>query len=555
MKTNLRSLSQTRPLLLWLWRSWKGYRTQAAINTALGLLSVFLDLCFVWLIKVTIDTATHMDNRLTLTQSISILIFVALLQVAINLIGRWVRATLGIQALNALQRAFFFRILGSEWRGIRKFHTGDLINRIEKDASSLITFLTENIPTLITTIAQFIGAFVILYIMRPRLAILVLLVIPMFLIISKLYMRRIRRITHDVRSTESKIQSTLQEGLQHSLVLKTLERVSHVTFNLSNQQRVLHQQVLHRTRYSSFSSGIMNLGMVTGFLIAFVWGIDDLRDNAITYGGLMAFMQLVSQIQSPARALTRFVPIFIEAFTATERLMELEEIPLEKRGYKEKIEGRVGVRLHDISFQYTSRSRHILEQFCYTFAPGSVTAILGETGAGKTTLIRILLALVRPTSGTAELFNEAGESIPISALSRSNFSYVPQGNTLFSGTIRENLALGNPNATTAEMEEVLHLAAADFVFRLPEGLEARCGEQGDGLSEGQAQRISIARALLKKSPIILLDEATSALDMETEATVIRNLMAYEAGRTIIFITHRAEVLKHCTHTLRLDKLS
>lgn len=551
MNSSIPPLSSLRILLSWLWNSWKGYRLQAILNTLIGLLGVMFDLAFVWLVKVSIDTATHADNRMTLTTSISLLVLTAMLQVASSLASRWIKATLGVRAQNAMQRAFFFRLLGSEWRGLRKFHSGDLLNRIERDVHDVVLFLTESLPSLITTVAQFVGAFCVLFLMHKRLAIIVLVVTPIFLLLSKIYMHRMRSLTHNVRNTESRIQSTIQEGLQHSLVLKTLERVSYVTHRLSILQKELRRHIIVRTRYSIFSAGIMNFGFAAGFLLAFVWGIDDLRFGLITYGTLIAFVQLVSQIQGPVRTLTRFVPIFIGAFTATERLMELEKIPLEKRGHRRPIAGQVGIRLENVSFRYTPTSRFIFEHFHYTFAPNTVTAIMGETGSGKTTLIRLLLALVTPTEGRAELFNSQGETIPISSLSRCNFSYVPQGNTLVSGTIRDNLLLGNPDATEAEMLEALRLASATFVERLPEGLDARCGEQGDGLSEGQAQRLSIARALLRRSPILLLDEATSALDMETEATVIRNIMSQQQGRTLIFVTHRPEVLKYCTHTLRL----
>ncbi len=551
MNSSIPPLSSLRILLSWLWNSWKGYRLQAILNTLIGLLGVMFDLAFVWLVKVSIDTATHADNRMTLTTSISLLVLTAMLQVASSLASRWVKATLGVRAQNAMQRAFFFRLLGSEWRGLRKFHSGDLLNRIERDVHDVVLFLTESLPSLITTVAQFVGAFCVLFLMHKRLAVIVLVVTPIFLLLSKIYMHRMRGLTHNVRNTESRIQSTIQEGLQHSLVLKTLERVSYVTHRLSILQKELRRHIIVRTRYSLFSAGIMNFGFAAGFLLAFVWGIDDLRFGLITYGTLIAFVQLVSQIQGPVRTLTRFVPVFIGAFTATERLMELEKIPLEKRGHHQPIAGQVGIRLENVSFRYTPTSRFIFEHFHYTFAPNTVTAIMGETGSGKTTLIRLLLALVTPTEGRAELFNSQGETIPISSLSRCNFSYVPQGNTLVSGTIRDNLLLGNPDATEAEMLEALRLASATFVERLPEGLDARCGEQGDGLSEGQAQRLSIARALLRRSPILLLDEATSALDMETEATVIRNIMSQQQGRTLIFVTHRPEVLKYCTHTLRL----
>lgn len=551
-KETSRSLHSYRAMSAWLWRTWQGYRLQAILNTALGITNVMLDLLFVWIIKETIDIATHRSEDFTLTQTMTALCVVIGIQIAIGISSRWIRAVLGVRAQNKMQAGLFKRLLNSEWRGLRGFHTGNLLNRLEKDVDTVIGFLTESLPSLLITITNLIGSFFFLYYLDKKLALAVLSIAPIFVLISKLYMKRLRQITHEIRDTDSAIQSTLQEGLQHSLVLKTLERVNLIGERLSVTQQTMRQQVVQRTRYSSISQAVMTAGFSLGYIVTFAWGLDNMRDGVITYGYFVAYIQLVSKIQSPVRALTGFVPIFLAAFTATERLMELEKIPLERKGKLQHLDGNVGIQIENVSFQYERTSRKIYDGFSYTFEPNSVTAIVGETGSGKTTLIRMLLSLLRPTQGTIALFNEKGEKCEISPLSRGNFSYVPQGNTLLSGTIRENLLLGDPRATDEQMWEALHLASATFVERLPEGLDARCGEQGDGLSEGQAQRLSIARALLKRSPILLLDEATSSLDMETEARVIRNIIEHQKGRTLIFITHRPEVLKYCTHTLRLS---
>jgi len=298
----------------------------------------------------------------------------------------------------------------------------------------------------------------------------------------------------------------------------------------------------------------MNVGFASGYLVTFIWGVTNLEKGLITYGALIAFIQLVGQIQGPVRTLTKFIPVFISTFTATERLMELEEIPVEEVSEPvPEFTGAAGVNISRLTFSYTPDSRYIFRNFDFDFPPGSITAILGETGSGKTTLIRLLLALARPGGGLVSIYDEKGVRIPVSPAARSVFSYVPQGNTLISGTIRENLLLGNPNATEHQMSEALRNAAAEFVFLLPQGLDTVCGEMGDGLSEGQAQRIAIARALLKESPVLLLDEATSSLDAETERRVIGNIIKAYGCRTILFVTHRPEVLKYCTQTLRLEK--
>lgn len=547
-------LGSINKLFAWLWTTWKGYRTQAVLNAVIGLSVVAADLAFVWITKLTVDIATHVNRDFGLRQAFAMLCCIVVLQVGLGIASRWVRATLGIEAQNRMRRKLFARLLNCEWKKLKKYHTGNLLNRIERDVRDVISFLTEDIPSFVTTCAQFLGAFIFLFWMDRTLACIIVLVIPFFVICSKLYIRKMRSLTHEIRESESRIQATIQESLQHSLVIKTLERTGTMCEKLSGLQRRLRGEVIVKTKYSTVSSTLMNIGFASGYLVTFIWGVTNLEKGLITYGALIAFIQLVGQIQGPVRTLTKFVPVFISTFTATERLMELEEIPVEKTNEPvPEFAGTVGIDISRLTFSYTPDSRYIFNNFNFDFPPGSITAILGETGSGKTTLIRLLLALARPCEGWVTLYDEKGLRTPVSPAARSVFSYVPQGNTLISGTIRENLLLGNPDATEQQMAEALRNAAAEFVFLLPQNLDTVCGEMGDGLSEGQAQRIAIARALLKESPVLLLDEATSSLDAETERRVISNIISAYGYRTILFVTHRPEVLKYCTQTLRLEK--
>lgn len=544
----------TRPLphiIRYLITQLRGHSLQITLNTTVGILLVLLDLAFVWATKLAIDVATHNTTAVTLHQAFLLIALIMFTRIVLGLSSRWIRAILGVKAQNSMRQHLFNRLLRCKWTELKTYHTGNLTNRIEHDVNDVVNFVTESIPSFITTLAQFIGAFFFLFFMDSTLAIIIVCVIPFFIISSKLYIKKMRKLSHQARDEESKIQSTIQESLQHVMIIKTLQRVAYFTNRLTSQQAQLHQIILSRTRYATISSSLLNLGFATGYFVTFVWGATNLSKGLITYGAMLAFIQLVGQIQGPVRNLSKFIPIFITSFTATERLMDIENIAQEKANTPTKFLPSVGVQLSNLTFQYTTSSRLIFNNFSYSFPAGSITAIVGETGAGKTTLIRLLLSLIQPTEGKIALIDGSGKEFTMRPDLRANFAYVPQGNTLFSGTIRSNLLLGKPDATDEELKTALHTAAADFVYKKAKGLETPCGEAGDGLSEGQAQRIAIARALLADGSVFIFDEATSSLDPTTEETVLQRIVTHFANRTLIFITHRPLVLKYVTQKLKL----
>lgn len=544
----------TRPLphiIRYLITQLQGHSLQITLNTTVGILLVLLDLAFVWATKLAIDVATHNTTAVTLHQAFLLIALIMFTRIVLGLSSRWIRAILGVKAQNSMRQHLFNRLLRCKWTELKTYHTGNLTNRIEHDVNDVVNFVTESIPSFITTLAQFIGAFFFLFFMDSTLAIIIVCVIPFFIISSKLYIKKMRKLSHQARDEESKIQSTIQESLQHVMIIKTLQRVAYFTNRLTSQQAQLHQIILSRTRYATVSSSLLNLGFATGYFVTFVWGATNLSKGLITYGAMLAFIQLVGQIQGPVRNLSKFIPIFITSFTATERLMDIENIAQEEANTPTKLLPSVGVQLSNLTFQYTTSSRLIFNNFSYSFPAGSITAIVGETGAGKTTLIRLLLSLIQPTGGKVTLIDGSGKEFTMRPDLRANFAYVPQGNTLFSGTIRSNLLLGKPDATDEELKTALHTAAADFVYKKAKGLETPCGEAGDGLSEGQAQRIAIARALLAGGSVFIFDEATSSLDPTTEEIVLQRIVTHFANRTLIFITHRPLVLKYVTQKLQL----
>jgi ATP-binding cassette subfamily B protein len=538
-------------IMKWLWRAWRGNQLQAVLNASIGLLEVVVSLAQVWAVKHAIDVASHVVSG-SIYWAVGIMGLLVLCDFALNISSIWVRNILGIKAQNRMQQQMLDRILRSEWHGKETRHSGDVLNRLEIDVSSVVNFLTETIPNTLSVLALFFGAFFYLFSMDKILSFIIIAIIPVFVAVSKIYVGQMRRLTRKVRDSDSKVQSVLQETIQHRMLIKTLESDSAMVDKLENTQSELRHNVVKRTLFSVFSNLILNFGFALGYLIAFLWAAIRMSAHTLTFGGMTAFLQLVNKIQGPARNLTKLVPAFVNVFTAAERLMELEENPLEEQGDPIELHAPCGIRLKNVSYAYDKEDGNVIDALDFDFYPGSCTAILGETGAGKTTLVRMILALIHPQNGTIEIYNKR-VARELSPRMRCNFVYVPQGNTLMSGTIRDNLRLGKLDASDEEIDEALHNSCADFVLDLPEGLNTLCSEQGGGLSEGQAQRIAIARALLRDRSIMLFDEATSALDPDTERQLLHNILANH-NKTIIFITHRPAVVDYCDQTLHIEKI-
>ena len=540
----------TREIMGWLWNAWRGNRLQAVLNALVGLVSVVVSLAQVWAVKHAIDVASGTAQG-NIYLAVALMGALILCDFALNICGIWISNLLGIKAQNRMQQRMLDRILRSQWGGKERMHSGDVLNRLEMDVNNVVRFLTETIPSSLSTLAMFIGAFVYLASMDWRLSLVVTFMIPLFILVSRIYVVKMRRLTRQVRDSDSKVQSVLQETIQHRMLIKTLEGDDTMVDKLENTQSELRSRVVRRTKFSVMSNLILNSGFALGYLVAFLWAALRMSAHTLSFGGMTAFLQLVNRIQSPARQLTKLVPAFVSVFTAAERLMELEENPLEEQGTPIPLAAPCGISLENVSYAYEEEKGDIIKGLSFDFRPGSCTAILGETGAGKTTLVRIILALLTPQEGHAYIYNNKVKK-ELSPLLRTNLVYVPQGNTLMSGTIRDNLRLGKLDATPEEMREALHKSCADFVFSLPEGLMTVCGEQGTGLSEGQAQRIAIARALLRNRNIMLFDEATSALDPQTERQLLENILASH-DKTVIFITHRPAVVEYCDQVLRIER--
>lgn len=533
----------------WIWDASSGYRKPILLSMLCGMFRMAVSLAFVWLCKYVIDVATHQTAG-SLSHGICLMVGCILLQLSLSAVSSRLYASNDVSLSNRMRSGLLTHLLKSRWNGRELFHSGDMLNRMEGDVSVVVRMMVGLFPSVGIVLSQLVGAAAFLLILDRRMAVVILLIMPVALVFSKLYMMKMRKITREIRETDSRVQSHMQENLQHRTLIAALERTPMILNTMDLLQLGLKRLVMQRNSYSVFSSVLVQAGFAFGYVVAFSWGVYGLNKGTVTFGMLTAFMQLVAQVQRPVVDLSKMVPSFINGLTSVERLNELYSLPLEEQGAPVQLVGPVGIRLEHVTFRYPGSEREVLHDFSHDFTPGSLTAVLGETGSGKSTLLRLLLALLQPAEGRILLY--AGrEERAASPLTRGNFIYVPQGNTLVSGSLRHNLQLGNPEATDEQMYAALHTAAADFVADLSEGLDTPCGEKGEELSEGQAQRIAIARGLLRSGSIILLDEPTSALDAETTRLLLQRLTEKVGSKTLILITHQEQTARLCSHTVRL----
>ena len=550
---------KTRECIAWLWNASSGVRGRVVLCSIIGGLHVAASLAFVWVCKKLIDAVTVGQGE-PLTWYIVAMAGCMLAQTLLSAVETRVMSHADIIFKNRLRHRIFTGLMESRWDGKESFHTGDSLNRVMEDVRVIGESVTKSVPAVIVSAVQFLAAFFFLFALNRDLAWVIPGLLVAMLLISRSYIKRMRKLTRDIRNTEGSMQSLMQESLQHRIVIHTLEKTPYVTDNLAGQQDDLRGQVLAKTDYSIFARSMVSIGFAAGYAAAFLWGVFGIRSGAATFGMMTAFLQLVGQVQRPIMNLSRQFPSLINSLTSAERLSEVSSLPSERKGESVDLGPAVGVRFEDVSFGYPDSAVPVLEGFSHDFVPGSTTALVGETGAGKSTMMRLMLALLTPQKGSVALYASSSSSggssvapapVPASPQTRCNIVYVPQGNTLMSGTIRENLLLGDPSATDEDLRKVLHLAAADYVFALPDGLDTLCGEKGAGLSEGQAQRICIARSLLRKGGILLLDEPTASLDPQTEETLLKRLSESAAGRTIILVTHREAAASLCQNIVRL----
>ncbi len=527
--------------LSWLWRNSRGIRWNTAVRVVTGIGQVAFGLLMVWLSRRFIDDTIRRGSADDVLTMVGWLVLTVVGGVVLRQVGYWLTTSASVRQTNALRLRIFSCLFRRKLYDGEELHSGDVTSRLAKDIDQVAEVCTETLPQMVITMIQLCGAFLLMRWFDARLAWALLLLTPMAIVFGKLIAKRLKQMTLDIRQDESRIQMQVQEGMEHNAVLRSLGSEQWVTSRLDSMQRRLRGNVMRRMRFTVITRLIIGCVFGLGYLMAFVWGGIGLRNGTITFGVMTSFLQLVGMIQHPILQLLNMVPGVIHATASIDRLEELAQAdgPAVSPGSETNVQTHCapGIRFRDVSFRYAKGDREILSHFTHEFAAGSKTAIMGETGIGKTTLFRIVLGFIKPTSGETEVGGE--------------LCFVPQGNTLMSGTIRYNLLLAKPDATEEELREALHTACADFVLDLPNGLDTELGERGSGLSEGQAQRIAIARGLLHGGDILLLDEISSSLDEDTERELYQRLFTKHPDKTILFITHHSSIGMLCKDVVYL----
>ncbi len=532
--------------LKWAWQLAEGFRGKLAIHFLLELLVIASSLYFIILSKQAIDFAIEGDRAMVKTVLI-IGVIVVVLGLIFKSLSVWINEKTRINMLIDLQNRLVKSQMLSTWNYIKKWHSGDIQLRINADANEVVQMVGATCIASVLTLIRLVASFFVLWSMDPMLAFIILAITPLF-IFSKVYFRRLRSLNHNLKTAESKLAQVVQENLRFRMVIRALGLQQNRWDKIEQQQASIAGLKGDLLTFSIKSQTLLKAAVNFGFLLTFIWGVYKLLEQEITFGMMTAFLQLVGRIQTPVLALMSFVPVFIKFRTSVDRVDELLGTELEAEEQPEILQEVAALHINNLSFQYEDNL--IIDNFTMKAISGQPTAIIGSSGKGKTTLIRLLLAMVNPISGQVYL-EAAGKRVPLNRNHRVNIAYVPQGDKLFAGTIRENLMI-HPEITENKIKEVLYLSCAEFVHQLPEGLDTDIGESGYGLSEGQAQRIALARALLKDATIWLFDEVTSALDAETTQTLLDRLLLAGKDKVVIYVTHDLTVAERCSQVVYMQ---
>lgn len=543
--------------LKWLYNHAGIFRKDILLSFVLHILAVTLSLFFVENTKIFMEGIEKGEN-FPIYMLVAILATIKSLHIFCLEFQLYLKQRTNSLLSNALSLHFFKEILASSTYYKEKIHSGDALNRLTTDVSDVSNCLTETIPGLIYSFVQLVATCIYLTLIEPVLTIVIFLIMPIAITIGHIYAKKLLPVAREIRFHDSKVNQFMQEHLAHHELIVTLDKTAFIWKRLQSLQNVLYQKLITRIRLSTMTNSLTDIAFELSYIIIFIWGIYGIQNNTFSYAQLVVFLQLAEQIQVPFLEFKLHYPMLVASIASIERLVEIENLPKEDNSNAIIFSKPVGIEFRQVDFRYMRESPWLYRDFNHNFPPGSITAIVGETGAGKSTMLRLILALLSPNAGSVSFYIDDNgiKKYAVSSQIRGNCVYVPQGNSLISGTIRYNLLLGKTSATEDEMKEVLYLAAADFVMKdFPYGLDTLVGEGGIGISEGQAQRIAIARSFLRPGKVILMDEPTSALDEKTEKLFLMRLTNQTYNKTIIIVTHKKEICKYVSEVITIERVS
>jgi len=535
----------------WLMQYTKPYLGRIILMMFFSLSGTVSSLVMVHLTKKIIDNATEGNEFVTLI--VGYLVLVLSLQ-AVGVVSSLMSTVLNEKFSFGIRKQIYEKIINSHWMDVKKYHTGDLMTRLTSDAGSIAGGIIGTIPNIILLGIELVMVFFTLFYYSPLLACFALLVAPVAALVSWWFGKKLKKLQVKVQESESAYRSFLQESLSNLLVVKAFANEEYSSKRLTTLRDDRFFWVFKRAKLGLASSTSMSVAFQLGYIVAFAYGAMLIAAKTITYGTMSVFLTLVNRVQAPVMGLAQQIPNVVSVLASAGRIMELQNIPLEEKEEINMQTENIGVDIKELTFGYSDET--VLENVSLNVKPGEFVAIIGESGIGKTTLIRLVMSFMSDVQGDISFYNTYGESIRANASTRNFIAYVPQGNTLFSGTVRDNILMGNLSATEEEIYDALKLSAGyDFVMDLPKGLDTVIGERGHGISEGQAQRIAIARAFVRKAPLLILDEATSSLDETTELSVLEGLQALTPKPTCIIITHRKSILKYCDREIKIENMN
>lgn len=571
---NLKKLKPSKDL--WIKIKWMGSYAKPAIpflifSIVVNVIFALIGIYNVTVSKSLIDSAISGDSEGTIRWLIVMLV-ITLISMLSSPITSFMSTHSSTKLTQNIQRKIYQHIQCSDWLEQSKFHSVSLLTRVTSDVSNISSAILGTIPSLVSLTVTLFGSFYTLISWAPSIAFAAVFIGPFLILVGKYFSSKLKDLYKEAQEEDVKYRSFMQESIQNIMIVKTfcMEKVNmHRLIEIQNNK---YKIAMRNTRLSTMTSMSMSFCSSLAYFTIFTWGVLNIAKGITTYGTFTGMLQLYSKVQSPFSSLASMIPGLISTIAAAERLMEIEAIPVEKMADEKELDNitslevaldsisnkvsssfnKPNIVFDNVSFAYKANN-NILNNINLTIEPGENIAFVGPSGEGKTTIIRLILSLINPNKGNV-LLSEGNLVKEINRNYRELISYVPQGNTLFSGSIRDNLKYGNPNASDDEIKAALSNACAlDFVNELEDGLDTMIGEKGVGISEGQAQRIAIARSFLRERPILILDEATSALDPETEVNVLKAVRALPTKPTCIIITHRPSALNICNRIIKLEK--